>query len=117
VFQVWGDMASLEGRWYGFPRSFRFNQVSIMYKPRLDLEHDERYQQEYRKMLSGYARMVVENPDIVDQLREAVQTSAQLIMSNRPETVTEFQRLAEELDAFLVACKNGEIDPKKFLMD
>jgi hypothetical protein len=36
------------------------------------------------------------------------------MVSNRPEAITVFDRLVEELDAFLIACKVGEIDPKRF---
>lgn len=36
-------------------------------------------------------------------------------ISNRPEAVAEFHRLAEEVDSFLSACQTGEVDPHAFI--
>lgn len=79
-----------------------------------DLEDDERYIAEYRKLLQDYASLVVKHPEMIDQLRDALKTSARLMVSNRPEAISTFDNLVKELDAFLTACKAGEIDPKKF---
>lgn len=79
-----------------------------------DVEHDEQYIAEYQNMLQDYANLVANHPEIIDQLRDALKTSARLMVSNRPEAITAFDKLVEELDAFLIACKAGEIDPKQF---
>lgn len=76
---------------------------------------NETYVKEYKKVLKGFAKLIVENPEIVDSLRESIKASARLMTSNKPETVSDFRKLAEEIDYFLLACKNGEIDPKAFV--
>ena len=75
-------------------------------------EDDQQYQQEYQAMLSIYAQIAAQHPEMIEVLREAIGTSADLIISNRSETIKEFRRLGKELDAFLAACQSGEIDPK-----
>lgn len=78
-------------------------------------EHDEAYLAEYRQMLQSYARLVVEHPESVEQVRAALQTSARLMISNRPEAIAHFNQLVQEIDAFLTACQTGEIEPKQFV--
>lgn len=78
-------------------------------------EQDEKYIREYKKMLKGFAEIAMEHPEMIDQLRIALKSSAALMLSNRPETVSEFRSLAQEVDAFLQACKTGEVDPQGFL--
>jgi hypothetical protein len=79
-----------------------------------DVEHDERYIAEYQKTLQSYANLVTNHPEIIDQLRDVLKTSARSMVSNHPKAITDFEKMVEELDAFLIACKTGEIDPKQF---
>ncbi|MFO7885090.1 MAG: hypothetical protein R6U68_09720 [Desulfobacteraceae bacterium] len=74
-----------------------------------------KYLEEYQSTLKEFARMAVSQPNMIDQLRVALKASASAMISNVPEAVTEFQQLAEEIDAFLNACQSGEIDPNKFI--
>jgi len=78
-------------------------------------EADEAYVKEYKKTLKEYARMAANYPDMIGQLRAALAASAAMMMSNRPEAVSEFRGLAKEVDAFLHACETGEVNPKCFL--
>jgi len=66
-------------------------------------------------MLSVYAKMAAEHPELIDAYREALKTSSTLMLSNCPELINEFRRLAGDLDAFLMACKTGEIVPQDFI--
>ena len=68
-------------------------------------------------MIREYARMAADYPDMVGQLRAALETSAAMMMSNRPETVSEFRELAnaKEVDAFLLACQTREVNPRALL--
>ncbi len=78
-------------------------------------EHDARYLQEYKKMIKEYARMAADNPDMIEQMRVSLKASAALIISNKPETVSEFREVVNEVDAFLHACQTGEVDPRELL--
>ncbi|MBF0552030.1 MAG: hypothetical protein HQK60_16035 [Deltaproteobacteria bacterium] len=74
-------------------------------------ESEERYIKEYQMMIKDYARMAANYPDMTDQLRTALKASAAMMISNSPEAISEFRKLAEDVDAFLHACQTGEIDP------
>jgi len=76
---------------------------------------DVAYVQEYKKMIREYARMAANFPDMIGQLRTALKTSAAMMMSNRPEAISEIRGLAKEVDAFLHACETGEVDPRSLL--
>jgi len=76
---------------------------------------DEAYVQEYKKMIREYAGMAANHPDMLGQLRAALEASAAMMMSNRPEAISEFRELAKEVDAFLHACETGEVDPRSLL--
>jgi hypothetical protein len=78
-------------------------------------ELDARYIKEYKKMPKEYAIMAAKHPDVIDQLRAVLSASSVVMISNSPETVLEFRRLAEELDSFLGACQTGEVDPHAFI--
>ena len=75
-------------------------------------ETDEKYMKEYKNMLKEYAKMAADYPEMTGQLRAALEASAAMMMSNNPEAVTEFRKVAKEVDAFLQACQTGEIDPR-----
>ncbi len=77
----------------------------------------ERYLEERRKVLDIFARWVIERPEKVSQLRDALMFSASMMQSNRQETVDEFQAISKEIDRFLVDCKTGKLDPHDFLID
>jgi len=78
-------------------------------------ENDEEYVREYKKMLGGYAKLAAEHPEMIGELRAALEASAAMMISDRPEAVIEFRKLAEEVDAFLHACQTGEVDPQAVL--
>ncbi|MBM9537113.1 hypothetical protein [Desulfobulbus alkaliphilus] len=75
-------------------------------------EHDDRYIKEYKKMIKEYARMAADNPDMIEEMRASLKASASLIISNKPEAVSKFREIVNELDAFLHACQTGEVDPR-----
>lgn len=74
---------------------------------------EERYIKEYQMMIKEYAKIAADYPDMTDHLRAALKASAAMMMSNRRETISEFCKVAEEVDAFLQACQTGEIDPRR----
>lgn len=80
-----------------------------------DIHEQEEYLKEYRRMLKGYAQLAAEHPERIDQLREAVEFTASVMISNCPGVVTEFRKLSQEIDAFLQACKTGEVNPADLL--
>ncbi len=80
-----------------------------------DKESDAEHLKEYKLTLKKFAIMAADYPNMIGQLRVALKASASAMISNRPETVSEFQRLAEEIDAFLSACQTGEVDPHAFI--
>lgn len=73
------------------------------------------YLKEYKEMIKGFAKMAANYPEMTDQLRVALKTSASLMISNRPDSISEFRKLAEEVDAFLQACQTGEIEPSRLV--
>lgn len=75
-------------------------------------ENDENYMKEYKNMLKEYAKMAADYPEMTGQLRAALEASAAMMMSNNPEAVSEFRKVAKEVDAFLHACQTGEVDPQ-----
>ena len=81
-----------------------------------DKDFDAKYIEEYRQLVRKFASMAVNDPDMIGLLREALMTSASLMISNRAEAVTEFQELAKEVDALLSAFETGKIDPRTFLI-
>jgi hypothetical protein len=66
----------------------------------------------FTNMLKEYAKMAADYPEMTGQLRAALEASAAMMMSNNPEAVSEFRKVAKEVDAFLHACQTGEIDPR-----
>ena len=74
----------------------------------------EEYNRQFTEVLKRFAGLIADRPDMIDSLRESLKLSAQMMMSNKPEAVTEFRDLAGEIDQFMHACKTGEIDPVKF---
>ncbi len=78
-------------------------------------DSDAEYLKRYKSMLRGFAEMAASDPDIVGQLKDVLKISATAMISNRPDSVSEFQRLAEEVDSFLSACQTGEVDPHSFV--
>lgn len=75
-------------------------------------ETDEKYMKEYKNMLKEYARMAADYPEMVGQMRTALEASAAMMMSNNPEAVSECRKVVKEVDAFLQACQTGEVDPQ-----
>ncbi len=71
---------------------------------------------EYLKLLSELSSFVTEHPEIISSLRDAIKTSASLMVSNIPEAVSDFRELAEEADSFLRSCQSGEINPESFII-
>lgn len=78
-------------------------------------EKGEAYVQEYKKMIGEYARMAADHPEMLGQLRAALQASGAMMMSNRPEAVSTFRELVKEVDAFLHAFETGEVNPQSLL--
>ena len=78
-------------------------------------DNDERFLEEYRKVFQDYARLDTDYQEMVDPLREALKTSATLIMSSNPETVETFRNMVKEIDAFLAACQTGDVTPERFV--
>ena len=81
----------------------------------MDNHDDNEYIEEYKSLLSTVARLIAENPNAVDSLRETLKLSAQLMWSNNQQTVIDYRKLTDEMDSFILACKTGEIDPKSFI--
>ncbi len=75
----------------------------------------EEQDEDYRAMMKAYARMAADHPERIDNIRSMLKFSAEMMISNRPEVVDQFREAVKELDAFLNACKNGEIEPRKLL--
>ena len=76
---------------------------------------DEAYLREYKKIIRVCARIAADSPDMVGQMRVALETSAALMTSNKPELTSEFRETAKELDAFLRACETGTVNPRSLL--
>ena len=84
-------------------------------KTREELMQDEKYYKEYMKCMRIWVEMAIEHPDLIDEMRRNIKLSASLMYSNRPETVSAFRELSEEIDSVLEACQTGEIDIQKWL--
>ncbi|WP_462270200.1 hypothetical protein [Desulfobacter sp.] len=76
---------------------------------------DAEYQKKYKSVLKQFAEMAANDPDMIPELRRVLKISAASMLSNRPDTILEFQKLGEEIDSFLSACQIGEIDPHTFI--
>ncbi|MEA1967153.1 MAG: hypothetical protein U9N77_02910 [Thermodesulfobacteriota bacterium] len=63
------------------------------------------YIKEYTEVLTKFADLAAKRPDLIDSMRDSLKISSQLMYSNKPEAVSEFQTLAEEIDSFLQKCK------------
>jgi hypothetical protein len=83
----------------------------IMKGEKMD-EKNEEYINEYKNMIKEYARMAADHPDMIGQLRAALEASSAMMFSNSPEAVSEFRKMVKEVDAFLQACQTGEVDPQ-----
>ncbi len=58
-------------------------------------EMDEKTFNEFLNLLSTVSEFVVAHPD-----------------SNQPEVIENYQEVTRDIDAFLLTCKTGEVDPK-----
>ena len=75
-------------------------------------KNNERYSKEYIKkyteILTKIAELAAKRPDLIDSMIDSLKISSQLMYSNRPEAVTEFQTLTGEMDSFLQNCKSDK---------
>lgn len=86
--------------------------IADMIEPDMRNEPESR---EHRDFLLRIAKIIVEEPERVEDCRETLKYSARMMISNQPEAVSAFQKLVEEVDSFIHACRSGEIDPKAFI--
>lgn len=76
-----------------------------------------REMEEFRKVLSGYAKLVTEHPEVMESLRENLAFAAKYIVSNRPEFVEDYRDVSKSLDKFLQEFADGTLDPQEFILD
>lgn len=77
----------------------------------------DRELEEFRKLLSEYAKFVAKHPQIIQSLRENLAFSAKHIVSNRAEFVEEYQDAGKRLDRFLEEFELGKLDPRDFILN
>ena len=81
------------------------------------IEVEDKSQEElFQEVLKHFSRLIKNHsPERIEEIRDALKFSATHLVSNRPESVNDFRKLAGEMDGFLLACKTGEIDPTGLL--
>lgn len=82
--------------------------------PEEEPEEYEEETEEYEEAMAQLSGLIVNHPERIDEIRESLAFSAKYMVSS-PEDKAGFQSLVEDMDAFLSACKTGELDPQEFL--
>ncbi len=76
----------------------------------------DQYLEEHRKLLSDLAKLAVDHPEMIDELRKMMRLSSSFMSSDGLEAIEGFNDTVKDATAFLKSCQIGEINPENFII-